>query len=296
MADQVRLLKRFMKGVGCYGAEAKVQGFSGYLCELLVMRYGSFRSVLEAASVWKRNERLELDGAEGNEFDEPLVFIDPVDTSRNVASAVSLETLLLFIAACRDYLAAPSAEFFFPKERRAWTAAKVRSVAGERLDNIVSVSFPKLDLIDDVVYPQLRKSLSSAVSLLERQEFEVVKTSVHVDSLAHLLIELSSMTLPKERKHRGPPETSDNVKEFLARWRSEGTSEPFVERGRWYVMTTRKFRRADKLLESELRNLKLGKDVKKVSEFSVLMGSQMLTKRHLPALTNHLDDRRPWLR
>ncbi|HQQ25676.1 MAG TPA: nucleotidyltransferase domain-containing protein, partial [Methanomassiliicoccales archaeon] len=29
--DQVLLLKQFMKGIGVYGAEAKVQGFSGYL-------------------------------------------------------------------------------------------------------------------------------------------------------------------------------------------------------------------------------------------------------------------------
>ncbi|MDG6220763.1 MAG: nucleotidyltransferase domain-containing protein, partial [Candidatus Thermoplasmatota archaeon] len=32
--DHVILLKRFMKGVGVYGAEASVGGFSGYLCEL----------------------------------------------------------------------------------------------------------------------------------------------------------------------------------------------------------------------------------------------------------------------
>ena len=34
---EVRLLKRFMKGVGVYGAEIKVGGFSGYLCELLIL-------------------------------------------------------------------------------------------------------------------------------------------------------------------------------------------------------------------------------------------------------------------
>jgi tRNA nucleotidyltransferase (CCA-adding enzyme) len=32
---EVRLLKRFMQGIGVYGAEIKVGGFSGYLCELL---------------------------------------------------------------------------------------------------------------------------------------------------------------------------------------------------------------------------------------------------------------------
>ena len=47
--DQVRLLKKFMKGIGTYGAEQDARGFSGYLCELLVVRFGTFRGVLEAA-------------------------------------------------------------------------------------------------------------------------------------------------------------------------------------------------------------------------------------------------------
>ena len=33
-----------MQGIGVYGAEIKVGGFSGYLCELLVMKYGGFHA------------------------------------------------------------------------------------------------------------------------------------------------------------------------------------------------------------------------------------------------------------
>lgn len=294
--DQVRLLKRFMKGIGCYGAEAKVQGFSGYLCELLVMRFGSFRGVLEAASLWKKGEHMELPGHEGKEFAEPLTFIDPVDTSRNVASAVSVDTLLLMIRASREYLQSASERFFFPPERPAWSPSKVKAVAGARLGNIVSVSFPRMDLIDDVAYPQLRKSLSAAVSLMERQEFEVERTTIHLDELAHLVIELASLTLPAERRHRGPPENSENVKAFLDKWRSKGLSPPFVERGRWYVIARREDTRADELLRKGLRNLKLGKDVKKVDDLSVLTGPEMLKKEHLAALTEHFDDLVPWAR
>jgi len=294
--DQVRILKRFMKGVGCYGAEAKVQGFSGYLCELLVIRFGSFRAVLEAASQWKMGEHIELPGFPGKEFPEPLTFIDPVDVSRNVSSAVSMETLLLFIRASREYLRSPAEKFFFPPERLAWSSAKLRDVAGTRLENIVSVSFPKMDLIDDVAYPQLRKSLSAAVALLERQEFSVERTSLYVDGSAHLVIELSSMVLPDERRHRGPPENSENAKEFLAKWGSKGLSPPYIERGRWYVVAKRDIPRGDELIKRRLRSLRLGKDVKKTDEFSVLTGPEMLEKGHLEALTNHFDDRAPWER
>ncbi len=296
LADQVRLLKRFMKGIGCYGAEAKVQGFSGYLCELLVMRFGGFREVLDAASKWKKGEHIELPGHEGKEFPEPLTFIDPVDVSRNVSSAVSVEALLLLIRASREYLQSPSERFFFPAERPPWTPAKAKESAGPRLENIVSVSFPKMDLIDDVVYPQLRKSLSAAVALLERQEFEVERTSIHVDGLAHLVIELESMSLSDQRRHRGPPEKSENAKAFLAKWRKKGLSPPFVEDGRWYVIAKREVTNGDELIRREIRSLSLGKDVKKVAEFSVLTGPEMLGKDHIAALTEHFDTRVPWER
>ena len=53
LEDEGLLLKQFMKGVGVYGSELKVGGFSGYLSELLVLRYGSFSAVLESASSWR---------------------------------------------------------------------------------------------------------------------------------------------------------------------------------------------------------------------------------------------------
>ena len=296
MADQVRLLKRFMKGVGCYGAEAKVQGFSGYLCELLVMCFGTFRGVLDAAKDWKMGERLWLEGYEGKEFDEPLTFIDPVDSTRNVASAVSLETLLRFVMASRVYLSRESRKFFFPAPPEVWTADRIRSVAGARLANLIAVTFQKLDLIDDVLYPQLRKSLSAMTSLLERAEFEVEKSTIHVDDSTHLLIELSSRGLPKTRKHRGPPVNSENVNEFLAKWNAIGMSAPYIEDGRWWVLAQRQFEKADDLLRAKMREIPLGKDVKKLEGIAVEADDDLLTKKHIAALTHHFDERMPWER
>jgi tRNA nucleotidyltransferase (CCA-adding enzyme) len=295
-ADQVRLLKRFMKGVECYGAEAKVQGFSGYLCELLVMRFGSFRGVLEDATDWKVGDTLVLPEFEEKDFREPLTFVDPVDSSRNVASAVAPETLLRFVMASRAYLADPNRKFFFPTERAPWDAAKIRAVAGKRLDSLLSVSFDRLDLIDDVVYPQLRKSLSNITATLERADFGIEKTSLHVDRMTHLLVELSSMTLPRERRHRGPPVNSENANEFLAKWNSLGVSKPFVESGRWYVQVKREFPRADDLLRAKIRSIPLGKDVKKLGRYQIQSGSELLSREHMDAITRHFDERMPWER
>ncbi|MDT7890306.1 MAG: nucleotidyltransferase domain-containing protein, partial [Desulfurococcales archaeon] len=51
--DHVRLLKKFMKGIGVYGAEIRVGGFSGYVAELLVISLGGFIGVIENSSRWK---------------------------------------------------------------------------------------------------------------------------------------------------------------------------------------------------------------------------------------------------
>jgi tRNA nucleotidyltransferase (CCA-adding enzyme) len=296
MADDVRLLKRFMKGVGCYGAEAKVEGFSGYLCELLVMRFGSFRAVLEAAKEWKMGERLSLPDYEGKEFDEPLTFIDPVDLDRNVASAVSLETLLRFVLASRVYLSRENRKFFFPESPEVWTADRIHSVAGSRLGNLIGVSFPKLDLIDDVLYPQLRKSLSAMTSLVERAEFEVEKSTIHVDEQTHLLIELETRVLPKTRKHRGPPVNSETVNEFLAKWNAIGVSAPYIEDGRWWVLAQREFEKAEDLLKAKMTQIPLGKDVKKLDRLMVEADDELATEKNLAALTHHFDERMPWER
>jgi tRNA nucleotidyltransferase (CCA-adding enzyme) len=294
--DEVRLLKRFMKGVECYGAEAKVQGFSGYLCELLVMRFGSFRAVLEAAKEWKVGEALELPGHPGKEFPEPLTFVDPVDATRNVASAVVPDTLVRFVQASREYLRSQSEKFFFPSEVRTFSSEEVRGVAGDRLDNIIAISFPRLNLIDDVVYPQLRKSLSAVTALLEREEFEIEKTSLHIDSATHLTVELAAMTLPKTRKHRGPPVRSENVDEFLAKWRTGGVSAPYVDDNRWWVMRERKWVRGDELVKAMIEEIPLGKDVKEQGRFSVESGPDLLKDEHLESLTHHFDQRMPWER
>ncbi len=294
--DHVRLLKRFMKGIGCYGAEAKVQGFSGYLCELLVIRFGSFEGVVSAAAEWTKGTSLYLEGYPGKEFQEPLTFVDPVDSGRNVASAVSTESLRRFMLASRAYLAAPDIKFFYPPDRPTWQKARIERAAGERLANIVVVSFERLDLIDDVLYPQLRKSLASMKAVLRRNDFEVVGTDVAVDRESQLLIETSSIRLPRERVHRGPPAGSPNEHEFLAKWGDAGLSKPYTEDGRWFVVVEREHKRADSLLKRSVPSLTLGKDIRKIRQFDVASGRDLLDRRYAAVLTDHLDERMPWER
>ena len=50
--DEARLLKQFCKGIGVYGSDARHRGFSGYICELLIVHYKDFHGVLKSARNW----------------------------------------------------------------------------------------------------------------------------------------------------------------------------------------------------------------------------------------------------
>ncbi|MEM0057198.1 MAG: nucleotidyltransferase domain-containing protein, partial [Candidatus Geothermarchaeota archaeon] len=47
MVNEVLLLKSFLKGIGCYGAEVSIKGVSGYLAELLILHYGTFLNLVK---------------------------------------------------------------------------------------------------------------------------------------------------------------------------------------------------------------------------------------------------------
>src|SRR5208282_2913511 len=58
LVEQVRLAKQFFRSLGVYGSEARTEGLSGYLVELLVLRFGSLRKILVAARDWRVPVRL----------------------------------------------------------------------------------------------------------------------------------------------------------------------------------------------------------------------------------------------
>src|SRR2546422_1384860 len=155
-ATEVRLLKAWAEGIGVYGAEAKIRGFSGYLCELLGLKAGTFRGVLEAANSWKPGTKIEFETPAGRAFSEPLVVVDPVDGNRNVASAVSGEQLATFVHASREYLLKPTERFFFPRPLKPKTVAALRTLLRRRDTHLATISMPAPRITEDVSYPQVR--------------------------------------------------------------------------------------------------------------------------------------------
>ncbi|HYR80850.1 MAG TPA: CCA tRNA nucleotidyltransferase, partial [Thermoplasmata archaeon] len=299
--DEIRLLKAWAEGIGVYGAEAKILGFSGYLCELLVLRYGTFRGVLEASLSWRPGIVLELDRAPARTFPEPLTVVDPVDPNRNVASAVSVEQLATFVHAAREYLQSPSERFFFPRPLKPLSVSKLRALAKRRGGGLLSISILAPGVTDDVLYPQLRKSHRAFLDLFHRHAFEVFDSRFDLAGKdAIFLFEFAVDTLPRVSRHVGPPVWVKNAKEFLDKWRGspKTIAGPFVQGERWAVDVARDATTASAIAKAKWRELSIGKDLEKAARRSLQVrpGASALRAGYAEAWTRLFDKRFPWER
>ncbi len=305
--DEVRLLKQFLRGISCYGAEAKVQGFSGYLCELLILKYGSFHRVLEGAKEWKWGTVLSLEPVVDPEkakemFGSPLIFIDPVDSRRNVASALSENNFSIFRYAAREYLRNPRMEFFFPRQRKARKGDIIKAYRS-RGTSLLAVFFPKPEVLEDVLYTQGRKALRTLEGVLKRGDFRVLGSGFYVRSGACMLFELESLVIPSLRLHYGPRNNPHHEDRFLKKYRGyrDKLTEPFIREGRWAIYLKRRNTRADAhltefLQSKDLRRNGIPSHIATSMENSLLVetGEKVFKREYLRDIQEFLDPRFPW--
>jgi tRNA nucleotidyltransferase (CCA-adding enzyme) len=266
LLGEVRLLKKFMQGLDVYGAEIKVGGFSGYLCELLIMKYNSFAETIQAFAKFNRRIVIDIESFYSDRenelsllFPEPLVIIDPVDKGRNVASAVQPQKLYTFIGASRAFLKKPSSDFFYPPKLEVLSTDALKSQLGDRGASTVFLVIGDLNAVPDVLWGQLYRSKRSLRTLLELNDFKVLKDAVwsNEKSLSIFMYLLEQQVLPNVKKHLGPPlERNAECEKFLAKYadNEKVISGPYIEDGRWIVELTRKTADAVTLLKDKLAN------------------------------------------
>jgi len=266
LKNEVRLLKRFMKGIGVYSAEIKVKGFSGYLCELLVLQYPSFLEVLTAAATsWSKGVIIDLEkyysGREDEArklFEASVIIVDPVDKGRNAAAAVSKEKLGEFIAASNAFTKQPDLKFFYPPDTKPIKTKLLSRTLKTRGNDLLFIKFGKVKAVPDILWGQLYKTQRSLKNLLKQNDFEVLRASVWSDEkLNHILIfELENAVIPPFKKHLGPPVGSREAEKFLQKHLGSVNtiSGPWVEEGRWVVYTRRRYDSALRLFQESLAN------------------------------------------
>ncbi len=277
----IRLLKQFMQGIDVYGAEARVEGFSGYLVELLVIHYGSFHAALEAAVDWTIPEVIDPEGlwedpAALPKFftDANLIVVDPVDRSRNVAAAVSPECLSKFIVKASEFIDGPSEDFFFPPEKPMRPMEELRSAAEERGTRFYALVFRHGKLNANTLYAQLRKTSRHVKTELEAEEFRVFRESFWTNEadISVVLLELEVWMLPELVHHLGPPvdQAPEHQERFTKKYAGD---KPYVKDGRWVVDTARKYCDAGDFLSalaSEKRGF--GKNLREMKDPGLVEG------------------------
>ena len=283
-ADEVLLLKRFMESVGTYGSEFKVGGFSGYLCELLVLQYGSFQKVLEAArEEWKPGYTIDLERYGTSKlFNEPLVAVDPVDKKRNVAAALTLQKMSEFVVAAGNFLKNPSEKYFYPKEPKL-DLNSIKNEFKNRGTKTFLLSFQSPDIPEDAVYPQIRKTEKSIVKVAEMRGFSVLGSDAWVspDGKVFTLIEFETWKLPAVKKHSGPfVWYMDHQERFLEKY----ATEAWIDDDRWVVEVPREYRDVESffrgvLTKRKINLLKFGKHIK----------SELLRKHEVTEVTEFLE-------
>ncbi len=247
--DDVRLLKQFCRSNGCYGADLKTLGFSGYICELLIIKYGSFLGLIAEASKWRAGHAVSF-GAETRGFRSPLVVVDPVDRSRNVGAAISAESFYKFVGACREFVNKPSMGMFFKKGPKPCAQNEISRTIKSRGTCWHVVRFKRPDVLDDILYPQLRKCLNSIEKILEQGGFRVLRSGFLCDGSCTLVFEMEICQIPLIFKNVGPDIYSRHADQFLSHYKDKGV---FIEGENWVVEASREFTSSRELLSSFLK-------------------------------------------
>ncbi len=314
---QARLLKKFMKGIGVYGAEIRVGGFSGMLVETLTLNYGSFTRTLEQSGDWKNHPVVEVEPSGRREaelnrkFDAPLIVVDPVDPNRNLAAAVRDERLWEFVAVGRQFLTRPALSYFYSRPPKPRTRGELLKQLKHRGHDILVALFPHSHVVPDILWGQLFSLEKALVGFAQRHEFRVLHSSVWGDEgrFSAILLAVENASLPESQLHSGPPISRKGESEaFLSRHldATDTVSGPWISGDRWMVEKRRAFTSLAALLIASAKDSKLGLAVPAQLEpgfrrqVRVLQNEESLSlysrSGFAQALWRSMDGRPRWLR
>jgi tRNA nucleotidyltransferase (CCA-adding enzyme) len=283
-----RLLKKFFQSVGIYGAEISTEGFSGYVSEVLVLKYSSFENVLRSAADWQERQIIavcDYDSDFVKGFNGPLIIIDPVDSRRNLGTAISQESVAKFMLAARTFLEKPSIEFFRESNKKYRCNGPSKKLL---LPNVLVVEFSHEKKSPDIIWGQLKRSINAIAKQLELAHFEVLRISCITNerNSAALAFLLESITLPAYTKKKGPEIfRRKDTASFLSNRKRTRPIAIWVDREmRISMVIERRFTDARKFVKSLLLNHRENSGISKdliVNKLQIYSGSDRKITRGL---------------
>ncbi|MBI2660260.1 CCA tRNA nucleotidyltransferase [Candidatus Woesearchaeota archaeon] len=257
LINEMKLTKQFCQAQNVYGAESYIRGFSGYVCEILTVHYGSFLGLMRNAAKWQDKAVIDAEKhykgkdvfrlVNVSKLESPLIVIDPVQKDRNAAAALSKEKFEAFQKAAKEFLKKPSKEFFGKKEllpaflrqktkEKKLAIAKIRPLSGKT----------------DVVGTKLLKIYELVKQQLQKNNFRTTKTDWEWDKKndAIFYFLFDRKPLAKTFKFEGPPV---RIKQHAENFK-KAHKKTFVKDGKIYAIEKRKFTHPEGLLNSIIKN------------------------------------------
>ena len=274
MRNEIRILKTFLKSNGIYGAEIAKQGFSGYVSEVLILNFKSFENLIKSISEIKEKQII---GKTSKEFKTSIVIIDPIDSNRNLAAAISNENIGKFVLISRAFKEKPRLTLFQNKKSK---------ISKRFWKNLLVVKFNFKLRSPDIIWGQIKRATSSLSTQLELEGFTVLRSKSHTDEVkeAYLLFFLESTKINPTYSKKGPEFFRENSSKSFISKNLKNTELMWIETGgKIIALEKRKHTEAAKFMKDFLKkNLITGMPKGLLDDFKqgfeVFVGSKNLGK------------------
>lgn len=248
LADEIRLTKQFFKAQNAYGAESHIKGFSGYVCEILTIYYGSFKDLIKNASKWKEKVIIDINNyhkgknimmeLNKSKLHSPMVIIDPVQSDRNAAAALSFGKFDIIRKSSKQFLSKPSIDFFRKKE------FSIEGLKAKNKDKkIIIIKTAVKDGKRDVIGSKILKAFDHIRKKLVNNDFKLYNSGWEWDEKnpAVLYFVADKEELSKEKIRKGPIlKAKWFVKDFKKKHK-----KTFIKGNRIYAYVKRDIRNAE---------------------------------------------------
>jgi len=294
LADDVVLAKAFLKGIGAYGATSAPRGSRGTSpsCSSWNWAGSSPRGVrpelapargirsrrARRADLRRPARRGRSDRSDAERRGRPL--------GREPRSVPALRPR----TACSPERGAVRTRWI----RLRWTLPTFATISTDGKTTPVAVVFDAPDLVDDQLWPQLRRSLDGIVRGLNDRGFDVLRARAMTDGSgpeadgdgakrAALYAELEVAERPAVTRHEGPPvAVRKHAASFYESYADDVDPEtygPFIDGDRYVVEREREFTTVREYLESDAAgDVALGAQVEReFAERDVLVGDAVAT-------------------
>jgi tRNA nucleotidyltransferase (CCA-adding enzyme) len=223
--NEIRLAKLFCKANDVYGAESYINGFSGYILEILIIKYGGFLQMLKAISKWKPKQVVDIENyfkgknvlkkLNSSKTHGPLIVIDPVQKDRNAAAALNIEKFSKMIFLAKLFLESPDKEFF---EKKKFDVKDIKAEAKDGYEATI-LKIKPLKGKRDVVGTKILRVMNLIKKQIELNEFKIFDNGFDWEEGKDATVWFLTYPnkLPKYKKHQGPKVYSNekNIFDFI---------------------------------------------------------------------------------